>query len=213
MIIMLMVVVLYISLAVGYLVWCAVGNLHNKWLKVTLKIAPIVTLQCYVLSKTVTAEDLRLVTLLIALLFSLLGDWLLVYQNNSICFVLGIVTFGVQQILYTILFGFAIDGLFPIGLIVAIVSILIYLYLLPKMKQFLVLPSAVYCILIGCMLWRALVRFHRYGGLLNASGAVMFYLSDSLLAINKFRRRIAYGDTLIMITYYTAQLCITVANT
>lgn len=203
--------VVYISLAVGYLT--AGKYQQSKWLKVTLKIAPIVTLQCYVLFKMLSVLDSRVTTLFIALLFSMIGDWLLVYQNNSICFVLGIVTFGVQQILYTKMFGFAVDGIFPIGLSVAIISILIYLYLLPKMKQFLLLPSAVYCILIGCMLWRALVRFNRYGGLLNTSGAVMFYLSDSLLAINKFRHRIAYGETLVMITYYTAQLLITEANT
>ena len=212
---MLLLLVPYISLAVSYVVWCAVGNYqqNNKWLKVILKIAPIVTLQCYVLSRRSTAESSQMTTLLIALLFSLFGDCLLVYQSNSICFILGIVTFGVQQVLYTTLFGFALDGLFPIGLIVGIVSIMIYLYLLPKMKQFLIMPSAIYCILIGCMLWRALVRFDRYGGLLNAGGAVLFYLSDSLLAVNKFRRRIAYGEALIMITYYTAQLFITVANT
>lgn len=211
---MLFIVVLYIAFAVGYLVWCSVGNYQQnaKWLKVTLKIAPIVTLLCHVITRTLEAQDSRLATLLIALLFSLLGDWLLVYQNSSIYFVLGIVTFGVQQILYTILFGFSVDGIFPIGLIVAIVSIIIYFYLLPNMKHFLILPSAVYCILIGCMLWRALVRFSKYGGSLNAAGAVLFYVSDSLLAINKFRHRIAYGDKLIMITYYTAQLFITVAN-
>ena len=213
--IMLLVVVLYITLAVGYVVWCAVGNYqpNKKWLKVTLKIAPIATLTCHVLSKTLTSQDSGVATLLIALLFSLLGDWLLVYQNSSTYFILGIVAFGIQQILYTILFGFFVDGLFPIGLVVAIISILIYFYLLPKMKQLLILPAAVYCILIGCMLWRALVRFNKYGGLMNASGAVIFYVSDSLLAINKFRHRIPYGDTLIMITYYTAQLFITVANT
>lgn len=211
---MIFIVVLYITLALGYLVWCSVGNYrqNTKWLKATLKISPIVTLLCHVITKTSATQDSRLATLLIALLFSLLGDWLLVYQNSPIYFILGIVTFGVQQILYTSLFGFSVDGIFPIGLIVAVVSIMIYFYLLPKMKRFLILPSAVYCILIGCMLWRALVRFNKYGGSLNAAGAVLFYVSDSLLAINKFRHRIAYGDTVIMITYYTAQLFITVAN-
>ena len=211
---MLLVVVLYIVLAAGYLVWCSVSNYqqHKKWLKVTLKIAPIVTLLCHVITKAITTQDSRLAILLIALLFSLLGDWLLVYQS-SVYFILGIVAFGVQQILYTMLFELSIDGILPIGLIVAIVSIMIYFYLLPKMKQVLILPSAVYCILIGCMLWRALVRFNKYGGLLNVAGAILFYVSDSLLAINKFRHRIAYGDIVIMITYYSAQLFITVANT
>ena len=209
-------VISYIALAVVYLVWCAAekSQQSKKWLKATLKLAPIVTLQCHVLIKLLTlAGDSRLQTLLSALLFSSLGDWLLVNQNSSLYFILGITAFGVQQILYTILFEFSIDGILPIGLIVAVISALIYLYLLPKMKQLLILPSAVYCILIGCMLWRALVRFNKYGGLMNAAGAMIFYISDCLLAINKFRYRIAYGDTLIMITYYTAQLLITVANT
>lgn len=209
-------VMMYGLLATGYLVWCSVGSYQEnyKWLKVTLKIAPIVTLQCYVASRVLVSEQQsHLLTLLTALLFSMLGDWSLVYQSKPVCFILGIVAFGVQQALYTAMFGFAIDGIFPIGLVVTTVTIMIYFYLVPKMKKFLILPSAIYCILIGCMLWRALVRFNRYGGLPNAIGAVMFYLSDSLLAVNKFRRRIVYGETLIMITYYTAQLFITLANT
>ena len=205
-----LVVFLYVSFAVGYVVWCDYQQRNNKWLKITLKTAPIVMLLCYVLSLALAKSHLA--SLLIALLFSLLGDSLLVYQNNPICFILGIVAFGIQQVLYTSLFGFAVDGIFPIGLMVGIISILIYFYLLPKLEQFLIVPAAVYCILIGCMLWRALVRFQRYGGLMSATGAVMFYLSDSLLAINKFRHRIVYGEALIMITYYTAQLFITVAN-
>ena len=47
-----------------------------------------------------------------------------------------------------------------------------------------------------------------------AIGAIIFYTSDYSLAINKFCHRITYADdSLIMITYYTAQLFITVANT
>ena len=133
------------------------------------------------------------------------------YQANPVCFLIGILAFSVQQLLYTSLFGAGYDRVAPFGILVAIVSLILYLYLLPKIKTFLALPAAFYCCLIGCMLWRALVRFQVHGDLIGVLGAVVYYISDSLLAVNKFRHQIFYADQLIMTTYYTAQLCITVS--
>ena len=72
------------------------------------------------------------------------------------------------------------------GIMVGIVSLVMFLYLLPKMKAFLVLLAAVYCCLIGCMLWRALVRFQVHGDSISVTGGVMFYISDTLLAMKNF---------------------------
>ncbi len=41
------------------------------------------------------------------------------------------------------------------------------------------------------------------------TGACLFILSDSLIAAGKFKMRIGYGESLVWITYYAAQLCIT----
>ena len=160
----------YALLSLAYLLWSTTVATTKKtvvWLKIVLKVMPIVSLQCYVLKQ-----------------LSLGGD------TSSVA-------------------GY--DRVAPFGILVAIVSLILYLYLLPKIKTFLALPAAFYCCLIGCMLWRALVRFQVHGDLIGVLGAVVYYISDSLLAVNKFRHRIFYADQLIMTTYYTAQLCITVS--
>ena len=48
------------------------------------------------------------------------------------------------------------------------------------------------------------------GALLVGLGAVLFYLSDSLLAWNKFVSPLKYGELLVMITYHIGQVMITV---
>ncbi|XP_065910778.1 lysoplasmalogenase TMEM86A-like [Dysidea avara] len=204
----------YTFLSLTYLLWSA-ANTKVVSLKVILKIAPIVTLQFYVLVQLfygkATSSETHLLKLFVALLFSSIGDVLLVYQANTVCFLTGILAFSVQQMLYTSLFGAGYDRLTPFGILVGIITLIIYLYLLPKMKEFLVLPAAVYCCLIGCMLWRALVRFQVKGDVIGVTGAVVFYISDSLLAVNKFRHQLFLAEQLIMTTYYTAQLCITIS--
>lgn len=112
----------------------------------------------------------------------IIGDVLLVYQANPVCFLIGILAFSVQQLLYTSLFGAGYDRMAPFGILVAIVSLI--LYLLPKIKTFLALLAAFYCCLIGCMLWRAIVRFQVHGDLIGMVCWVQ--ISDSLLAVNKF---------------------------
>jgi len=195
----------YTLQSLAYLLWSATVA------ATILKVAPIVTLQCYVLAQLFFSGDTQLVSLFIALLFSSIGDALLVYQANPVCFLTGILAFSVQQLLYISLFGAGCDRVAPYGIFVGVASLFIYLCLLPKMKVFLVLPAAFYCCVTGCMLWRALVRFQVQGDLIGVLGAVIFYISDTLLAVNKFHHQILYADQLIMTTYYTAQLCITIS--
>lgn len=47
--------------------------------------------------------------------------------------------------------------------------------------------------------------------LLCAIGAVLFIISDSLIAVDKFFVPLTYRTSLIMITYYLAQLGITLS--
>ena len=94
---------------------------------------------------------------------------------------------------------------------VGIVSLTVYLYILPKLGRALVIPAALYCILLSLMLWCALVTLQhdtKLPTLQGAIGACLFYTSDLILSVNRWGTSIPGGAHLIIGTYYVAQLFI-----
>jgi uncharacterized membrane protein YhhN len=73
----------------------------------------------------------------------------------------------------------------------------------------LAVPIAAYALAIGAMGWRAAARADR-GSLrwLGLAGAVIYTVSDTLLATNKFFVPLPAADVLILGTYWTAQALI-----
>ncbi|MEJ0033073.1 MAG: lysoplasmalogenase [Bacteroidota bacterium] len=72
-------------------------------------------------------------------------------------------------------------------------------------------PVIVYATAIIVMVMSAIFRFGRTNTRsywLVLTGAVLFMVSDSILAINKFLGAIEMGGMLIMLTYITAQFLI-----
>ena len=62
------------------------------------------------------------------------------------------------------------------------------------------------------MLWSALVQAQQNLNdlpILGTVEAVLFYTSDLLLTVNKWRKSVPFAPVLIMTTYYSAQLFIT----
>ena len=95
---------------------------------------------------------------------------------------------------------------------VAVVSALVFAAVMRKMGSRMLLPVAIYAVLISMMLWSALVQANRNLSeltVLGAVGALMFYLSDVLLVVNKWYVSVPFASVSIMATYYTAQLLIT----
>ena len=150
------------------------------------------------------------------LVFSCIGDAYLVFPEF---FLFGIVAFAIAQAIYTSLFGGGIGLFFEAesnelmsGLAIALIAVLFALYLLPKLKKVLVIPVVIYSCLISLMLWSAVVQLQRRPSdesIIGAIGASMFFTSDLLYAVNKWRLQIPYAQVFIMLTYYTAQLFIT----
>ena len=69
----------------------------------------------------------------------------------------------------------------------------------------------VYVAVITVMGWRAAVRATvapAPGGLLALAGAILFMVSDAVLASDRFARRFAAADAVVMTTYYAAQTLI-----
>ena len=70
------------------------------------------------------------------------------------------------------------------------------------------MPVIIYGLVISLMLVLALHMLYsrnKEAGKLMATGAALFVLSDSLLAVNKFYHPFSYAGTAVMLTYGLAQ--------
>jgi uncharacterized membrane protein YhhN len=148
------------------------------------------------------------------LLFSWAGDIILEFsESNGNMFIPGLVCFLLAHIMYFIVFvttpgknsiiGSRILLLLPV--IIYGVGLVLYLYCdLNEMK----LPVIMYAIVILCMLAGAINRIDKVkkkSFLLVLAGAILFVVSDSVIAINKFSHRFEYSAIVIMSTYILAQ--------
>jgi alkenylglycerophosphocholine hydrolase len=71
----------------------------------------------------------------------------------------------------------------------------------------LALPVAVYMTAIGAMMWRAFARVDpgRAGALTGLAGAVLFGLSDTLIALDRFRAPISGVRYAVILLYWAGQ--------
>ena len=149
--------------------------------------------------------------LLLAILFSTIGDVLLMF-TGQLFFILGLLSFLIAHLLYIVIFKQLLEPLkmsfvafggavFVLVYYVGLVSLLWpYLH---EMK----LPVLTYALVISIMAWLSL---HFYNGRSGFKwwiifGAIMFVISDSLLSIQLF-----YGDFddshfYVMLSYLLAQ--------
>lgn len=71
-------------------------------------------------------------------------------------------------------------------------------------------PVAVYASVIAAMMWRAAARARSEEplALLGLAGALLFALSDSVIAINRFWAPVEHGRVAILVLYWLSQLLI-----
>jgi uncharacterized membrane protein YhhN len=162
-------------------------------------------------------------TLLIlgGLIFSLLGDWLLIFQDNAKAFLGGLVAFLLAHVTYIVAF---VDlqvskletrnnvGEMALGIILAIVGGAVYSYLRPGLGS-MRRPVIAYIIVISLMVHRAFAIALVHPGpaiqpALITLGALLFYLSDAILAVNRFRLDGQMPNYRLynLSTYYTGQM-------
>ncbi len=143
-----------------------------------------------------------------ALALSSAGD-ILLDLNPERLFVFGLALFLFVHLLYIFVFmrNRRIPDALPwsraaIVILVAGYSGSIGAWLLPDLGG-LMLPVAIYiCAITGMVVTAVLVRFDERP---VVWGAVLFLISDSLLAIDKFKTPLAYRDYLVWATYYLGQ--------
>ena len=156
----------------------------------------------------------------IALVFSLLGDIFLLFEDKL--FIFGLAAFLTAHIFYLIGFNQtfpAIDAQTLLVLVaVGAIAVVIFSFVLKGMNRSsknakLKIPVIVYGLVISLMVVSAILNFYRAGwsvptALLTSLGAALFFASDSMIAFRNFVSRFNHDDYLIMLTYHLGQLLI-----
>jgi len=151
------------------------------------------------------------ITILAALLFSWAGDVILCFS-----FIPGLACFLLAHVMYVIAF-FKTSGkselitkriylLFPVILYGAGLLCLLY-----ENLDGMRLPVITYTIVILTMLFAAINRYgkvSRLSFILVLAGALLFVISDSLIAVNKFGYPFRFSGVAVMTTYIAAQYLI-----
>jgi uncharacterized membrane protein YhhN len=186
---------------------------ENQLLQYVFKPLLMVTLAMYFIASTSSLQHPFKRFVLLALFFSWLGDIFLIFQkDDNPFFILGLGSFLIAQIFYIIFFHKVKtlenikSRIWPLVIVVIYYFLLIYL-LSPYLGDMRV-PVRVYGAVISLMLMVAIhMSFlkNRKAGLLLAFGALLFVISDSILAIDKFYQALGAAGFLVMITYVAAQ--------
>ncbi|MFD1605801.1 lysoplasmalogenase [Flavobacterium artemisiae] len=160
-------------------------------------------------------------TLLTALLFSWIGDVILLFTDlGEIYFILGLISFLTAHIIYCVLFNKQSRHskkrnrtFFTIGsIIIAVYLIGMVSFLMPNLGN-LEIPVALYATVISIMLlfaFNGFLLWNKPGNKWVFLGALFFVISDSILAVNKFHTPIPKSSFFIMATYLLAQYLIVV---
>jgi uncharacterized membrane protein YhhN len=183
-----------------------------RWLEFVFK--PVTTLLLFAVIGVPTNNFARLVTAGVAL--SVAGDVALLWHTDK-AFMVGLGAFLLAHVAYVIAFlGVAVWS--PHVAVVAVVvsaSSIILLRATWEGAAGMHVPTIAYGVVITTMVVAASATI---GGRLPlapfaAVGAVLFYVSDASLAINKFRRPVPHIPLLAFGVYWIGQLGIAIAAT
>ena len=152
-----------------------------------------------------------------ALFFSLVGDSLLMFQKAHPSFFLGgLIAFFIAHLLYIFININAIDSpdkklRFNWADIPFILYGLLVFSVIKDGLGAMYFPALAYTVIITIMGITARKRFQKTDDTsfwLVIAGALLFMVSDSILAVNKFLNPLPAADFLIMLSYITAQFLI-----
>ena len=146
-----------------------------------------------------------------SLSFSTLGDMFLGIDGEKL-FVFGLVSFLIAHLLYIVLFVrnrpkhvIASAGQKIIAALVMIFSAAMFAWLWPNLGDMRLPVAAYLCAITGMGVTATLAGFRAPWVVI---GAMLFIVSDSMIAVGKFKSPIEYSDYLIWTTYYVGQLFI-----
>ena len=159
----------------------------------------------------------RAMLLVLALVFSWLGDLALMKEGEEIYFLIGLGAFMLAQLTYTyIYFNATFEKLeFQLMPLLPILTFTIFLlaFVLKNAPTEMQIPIVVYAICITAMACMARLRMELTS---NVSfqwvmlGSLLFVISDSAIAVDKFYQPVPYDEVVIMSTYVAAQALIVI---
>ncbi len=137
---------------------------------------------------------------------ALVGDILLMLPDH---FVAGLAAFLIAHLFYITAFtlGMGLGGSWWSLALLAVYGGAVYRFLAPALGP-LKTPVSIYMAVILIMTWQAWTRWS-YTGQINALlafiGAILFVISDSVLAADRFRGPYLWARALNLTTYFAAQ--------
>jgi len=185
----------------------------NSWHYLTKPLI-LISLIIFFLNQQNNLDTKSKIITLAALLFSLLGDALLMFTNiSSNYFIGGLLAFLMAHIMFILVFLRKKNTHKKASFL--ILFLLIYgagiFYFLKDGLGELLVPVIVYMMVILTMVITAFLRNESVSKMsynLVFLGAIFFITSDSLLALNKFYKPFKTAGILIMLTYAIAQYLI-----
>lgn len=210
-------ILFYFTLVMAVADWIAVGR---RWIRVRYVTKPATLLLLIAWFTQSSGWVNGGLWFGLALVFSLAGDVLL--QLPERFFLFGLVAFLTAHLCYLV--GFNLDPfplrweiILPIAIVLA-TGIWIARRVLrglnrspetAKMKG----PVVVYSSAISLMLLSALLCLLRpewplTGAILASVGALLFFISDSVLATGRFVQKMRFYDEIVMVTYHLGQVAI-----
>lgn len=212
---------LFVQIAAGIAVvnWVALA-VRWKWLEYIAKPATIFALMAFVwrLRPGFIIHG-NINWLLFALIFSLAGDIFLMLPRNL--FLPGLVSFLFAHIAYALALSQTLPSLdltvLLVILMVGITGLQVYRRLAAGLEisgqTEMRIPVMLYATVISIMVTFALLtlvsnRIENYRALLLSAGALLFFISDTWLAWDRFVEPLKFRDLRVMISYHAAQICL-----
>ncbi len=183
--------------------------------KLLFKIIPMLLIIYYGLQRLPIERHLTHYLILLGLGFSMIGDGTLHW------FIIGLSAFLIGHLFYIGAFlrqfqwsGQRMLSVIPLLLFGLFIGYQLVESLRIDANDTLIIPVIIYILAIMTMCWLAIMT----GNIWAIIGSVLFVISDSILAWNRFISVIDFADVLVMVTYYAAQFFIahcltTIANT
>ncbi|WP_151193667.1 lysoplasmalogenase [Cysteiniphilum sp. JM-1] len=172
---------------------------------------PLTTLLILLYAFCFSAEiNMFVVLILLGLMLSLIGDVFLLSTKEK-NFTGGLASFLLAHIAYIVAFSLKLT-LFHWWVVVAMLlyAVVFYLKLHPKLGSDRI-AVAVYIVIIvvmGAVAVNVYIADRSLPSLCMMLGALCFMFSDSVLAWDKFKRKLKHEPSLVMISYYLAQYLI-----
>lgn len=206
--------ILYFATGIAFI---AIETIGVAWISIAVK-SLIIPLLIWLYLRFVRGHWNRFHSMIIiALIFSWIGDITLqLTQFQESFFLVGLGSFLITQLIYMVAF-FITPGKNTLFFrkIYLLIPVALYgwgiLWLLSAGLGDMKLPVTVYTVVILSMLLAAVNRekkVNRQSFLLVLAGAILFVLSDSMIAINKFSQPFELARIAILSSYFTAQYLI-----